>query len=72
MDSTLILALIIMAVTFTIIGVMSKGLKIFNLFSSAVLLVLIIELQNYVALVIMFVGLMLFQIWWAVFGGENI
>ena len=67
MDSMLLFAIIFLALAFAIIGLVTEY-KIFNLFSSGVFLVLIIELQTYTALVIVFIGLMIYQIWYATFG----
>lgn len=67
MDSMLIFAIIFLALVFAIIGILTEY-KIFNLFSSGVFLVLIIELQTYTALVIVFIGLIMYQIWYATLG----
>ena len=67
MDSMLLFAIIFLALAFAIMGMVTEY-KIFNLFSAGVFLVLIIELQDYTALVIVFIGLIMYQIWYATLG----
>ena len=70
MDVMILFSLVFMAIGFTVIGLLTKY-KIFSLFSAGVFLVLIVELKDYTALVIVFVGLIIYQLWYATLGGGN-
>lgn len=69
MDSTLILALIILLLGFAIVGATTR-LKIFSLFSGIVSLALLLEFSSNTALVILFAGVFLFQAYYSFAGSR--
>ena len=69
MDSTMILAIVIMALGFMFAGLSSKY-KIFSLFSLGPLWLLLVEFQTDILMAVVLAGLMLFNGYYAIWGGK--
>ena len=69
-DSTLILVGVVFALGLVIMGHYTK-MRIFNLFSVGVFLFLAIELSEFVALLIILIGLMLYELYYVFIGGQD-
>lgn len=67
MGDTLLFGMFFLAVAFAWIGLQTQH-RIYNIFSAGAILVLIIELQSFPALVVVFVGLIIYQLWYATLG----
>jgi len=67
MGETLLFGMFFLVVVLAYIGMTTQN-RIYNLFSAGVLLVLVIELQSYTALVIVFIGMIIYQLWYATLG----
>ena len=64
MGDTLLFGMFFLTVVLAYIGLSTQN-RIYNLFSAGTLLVLVIELQSYPALVIVFIGMIVYQLWYA-------
>lgn len=67
MGDTLLFAMFFLAVAFAWIGLTTQH-RIYNIFSAGAILVLTIELSSYTALVVVFVGMIIYQLWYATLG----
>lgn len=70
MTDLVIFALLLVATLMAFIGIATK-VRIFNIFSAGIFLALILELQTSAAIVVTFVGIIIFQAWYALTGGSK-
>ena len=70
MTDMLIMTMVFLLLAFTYLGI-TTPVKLFSLLAGGVGVALIIELQTYPALVIVLVGFIFFQMWYATIGGRQ-
>lgn len=70
MSDLIVMTMVFLMLAFTYLGI-STPVKLFSLLSGGIALALIIELQTYTAVVIVLVGFIFFQIWYATIGGRQ-
>jgi len=68
-DSTFLIFIAVVGFTLMIFGHLSR-IRIFNLLSVLVMVFLAIELSEYVILLVMFIGLSIYELWFTFMGGE--